>query len=189
VLAGAAAATGVLFFQAAATGHSLPRMSAQSVLPHLLVIGIAWLVLPATTSLGLGEYPPRTGSMLRAMQMRRWLFLGVKVGLIILAVLWGAYALPQSIGMAGPQPQLMLIGYILAFRWALDDQRRRCPVCLRLLSSPATIGQPASTLLDWYGTELCCDKGHGLMHVPGIRSSYSTQRWMELDSSWKSLFF
>ena len=74
------------------------------------------------------------------------------------------------------RPQATLIGYVLAFRWVLIDQRRRCPVCLQLLINPIRIGQPSHIMLDWYGTELMCSKGHGLMHVPETpTSSYSTQ--------------
>jgi hypothetical protein len=186
LLAVAAAATGALFV--GVVGNPKPELTAQFVGPYLLLIGIACVVLPATAVLGLGEYPARMGSLVRAMRWRRWLFLGVKFILILPAVPCGVHALSPVIGANGLLPQLMLIGYILAFRWALDDQRNRCPVCLRLLTSPTTIGQPANTLLDWYGTELCCNKGHGLLHVPGIRSSYSAQTWMELDGSWKSLF-
>jgi hypothetical protein len=37
--------------------------------------------------------------------------------------------------------------------------------------------------LDWYGTELICAEGHGMMHVPEIpSSSYSAQRWVSLDA-------
>ena len=45
-------------------------------------------------------------------------------------------------------------------------------------------------LLAWYGTELICVKGHGLLHVPEIpTSSYSRQRWLRLDPSWRELFY
>jgi hypothetical protein len=83
----------------------------------------------------------------------------------------------------------VLMGYFLAFRWALKDQRRRCPVCLRILTNPTRIGRASQMFLEWYGTELLCTKGHGLLHVPEIPTScYSTQRWMYLDPSWSSLF-
>jgi hypothetical protein len=29
---------------------------------------------------------------------------------------------------------------------------------------------------------------HGLLHVPEIPTTYSTQRWQDLDPSWGSLF-
>jgi hypothetical protein len=94
-----------------------------------------------------------------------------------------------SIGLEPIQGQVSLVGYILAFRWAIIDQRLRCPVCLRLLTNPIRIGQPSQTFLSWYGIELMCVRGHGLLHVPEFRTScYSTQRWLYLDPSWNSLF-
>ena len=74
-------------------------------------------------------------------------------------------------------------------RWALRDQRQRCPVCLSKLSHPARVGQPSWSFLAWNGTELICAGGHGLMHVPELETSwFRTQRWLALDGSWQVLF-
>jgi len=64
-----------------------------------------------------------------------------------------------------------------------------CPVCLGLLSNPARVGHPSRSFLAWHGTELICGKGHGLLHVPEMATSwFSTQRWLALDGSWRALF-
>ena len=82
-----------------------------------------------------------------------------------------------------------IVSSVVAMRWALADQRRRCPVCLRVLSNPTRIGGPSHVFLEWYGTELICVQGHGLLYVPEIPTScYSTQRWQYLDPSWSTLF-
>jgi hypothetical protein len=167
-----------------------PYTGRQFMLGQLLVLGTALLILPATTTFALGEYPSTLDSPTRAARLHRWLFLGIKVALILPIVFCGTLDLGPIIASAGIRPQATLIGYVLVFRWALIDQRRRCPVCLDLLTNPIRIGQPSHIMLDWYGTELMCSKGHGLLHVPETpTSSYSTQRWLQLDSSWKSLFF
>jgi len=57
-----------------------------------------------------------------------------------------------------------------------------------VLSHPTAIGQAPRTLLEWYGTELVCVRGRGLLHVPEICNSYSEQPRLHLDSSWSSLF-
>jgi hypothetical protein len=82
----------------------------------------------------------------------------------------------------------LLASSMLAARWVLLDQRRRCPVCLRSLTHPVHIGTPSETFLEWYGTESLCSRGHGLLHTPEVPASYSTQQWLSLDASWQELF-
>ena len=88
--------------------------------------------LVATTSLGLGEYPVNRYGW-------RWVFLAGKIALLLPLVFFGALDLWPLVGR--PLRALMMVGYAIAFRWALVDQRRRCPQCLRLLEHPAPIGR------------------------------------------------
>ena len=142
------------------------------ILPHLLVILMALLVLPVVTSLDFGEYPANNRPL--SWPGRRWMFFATKVALLLTTVFCGAITL---VTIGAP----ILAGYVFAFRWALMDQRRRCPVCLHLLTSPIRIGEPSHTFLAWYGTELICAKGHGVLQVPEIATScYRTQRWNSL---------
>ena len=158
----------------------------QPILPHIFMILGAFLLLPVTTSLSLGEYPEGRNSPPLTTRLRRWLLLAAKITLLILIVLFGSLDLAA---VSPIQPHGLLVGYVLAFRWALIDQRNRCPVCLRSLSNPIRVGWSSQTFLEWYGTELICRKGHGLLHVPEIPSScYGIQRWYYLDRSWTSLF-
>lgn len=149
------------------------------VFGHLFTFFISLLILPSTTSVKLGEYP--------AASLRRWVFLALKFILVTVIVFCGILDV-AAITSTPIQPHGLLVGYVLAFRWAMSDQRKRCPVCLRLLTSPVRIGWSSQTLLAWYGTEFMCDRGHGLLHVPEIPTSYSTQRWLHLDQSWSDLF-
>ena len=93
---------------------------------------------------------------------------------------------------ADPQSGQLIVTFATALaglRWLLRDQRRRCPVCLQLLRNPVRVGQPSRNFLAWNGTELICVVGHGFLHVPELPTSwFSTQRWLYLDSSWKSIF-
>lgn len=148
------------------------------------LFGIAWLIVSATTSLSLGDYPAhRNGG-------RRWAFFWAKIGLILAIVTFvsldlaslGAYVQPALI-------QTALWSGVMALRWALQDQRRRCPVCLRPLENPVRIGQTSHMFLEWSGTELVCLRGHGLLHVPEAHAIWFTrQRWHYLDPSWGELF-
>jgi hypothetical protein len=154
----------------------------QLILINLHALLITFLVLPAITSLRLGEYPANSHSPPLATRLRRWLFFAIKIGLIIQILSC------TSVSSKWIQPYVWVF-YLFAFRWALIDQRQRCPVCLRLLTNPTRIGGASQTFLEWYGIELMCAKGHGLLYVPEIRTScYSTQRWLYLDPTWSSFF-
>ena len=155
---------------------------------------LALLALPATTPLGLGEYPGRRHKLSLKKRLRRWVFLATKVGLVLTIVGLGSLDLAYSSGLQPVGTQYIQLlcsfsGCLFAMRWALRDQRRRCPVCLRALTNPAEVGQKSRNFLAWYGTELICNEGHGLLHVPELPTSwFSTQRWLYLDSSWEVLF-
>lgn len=156
---------------------------------------LALLSLPATTSLPLGDYAARSVGLPWTTKLRRWIFLAVKVALLLPTIYFGsvelAYALPWT---APDTPQyIQLISSFAAtlfgLRWALRDQRQRCPVCLGKLTCPARVGQPSRNFLSWNGTELICSGGHGFLHVPELPTSwFSTPRWLHLDPSWSSLF-
>jgi hypothetical protein len=158
------------------------------MLAYPLVTLLSLLILSTTTPLALGEYPANHHSPPGAKRSRRWIFLAVKIILLLVIVCCGSLDLASLFSM-DLYPTGWLAGLILSLRWALIDQRHRCPVCLRLLSNPTRIGGPSQTFLEWYGTELICAQGHGLLYVPEIPTScYSTQRWQYLDPSWSSLF-
>jgi hypothetical protein len=150
----------------------------------LMLTSIACILLPATTKLALGEYP--------RYALRRWIFLTCKVGLILPSIYAACiYTRYQSLShqFFTIPPQILLAAIILTFRWMLNDQRQRCPVCLRLLGNAAHVGQHGRNFIEWNGTELMCARGHGLLHVPATPSDWSgRQRWVDLDPSWSGLF-
>jgi hypothetical protein len=187
-LAAIAAITISVFFRSDSLCQTILHNAGTVITSQILLLVLALIGVRATTSFVLCDRYTTPQSPARANRLRRWMFFGIKFALILLIVFCGTLDLTPIITATGFQPHITLIVYVLAFRWAFVDQRRRCPVCLRTLSNPARIGQPAQILTGWYGTEYCCDKGHGLMYVPEITTTYSTQRWMDLDSSWGSLF-
>jgi hypothetical protein len=156
---------------------------------------VALMALPATTPLPLGEYPRHRGRTPWAGRARRWIFLWSKfvliVPLVYLTSVDAAYGAHVQSATTAQYIQLALsfFGFLFGFRWILQDQRKRCPVCLRVLSNPARVGQASRNFLAWNGTELICAGGHGLLHIPELPTSwFSTQRWLYLDASWGSLF-
>ncbi len=161
----------------------------------LFAVFLACLALPATTSLPLGEYRLSSRKLSWSTRLRRWSFLTCKIALLLpvvyLVSLDLAYLRSSLERSSSEYIQLVLSFSICLFglRWALRDQRQRCPVCLGKLSHPAQVGQPSRTFLAWNGTELICVGGHGLLHVPEMPTSwFSTQRWLYLDPSWDVLF-
>ena len=58
-------------------------------------------------------------------------------------------------------PQLAVCaGWMLTFRWVLVDQRRRCPVCLRLLGTPVRMAPLRKHC--WSGTARSSYAGGGM---------------------------
>jgi hypothetical protein len=176
------------------TDCELPADEARKMILRfpLVSLVLACIVLPVTTGISLGEVCMSPGSAGLSIRLRRWFFLGAKVVLII-TILAGlslyatqtrSIVLLNVIAVFGIQ-----FGGVFALRWAVRDQRARCPVCLRLMAKPVDVGQPSRCLIDWECTELICLRGHGFLHVPGVSASWrNTQSWHYLDPSWSSLF-
>jgi hypothetical protein len=84
---------------------------------------------------------------------------------------------------------LFLVTAMIALSWSLHDQSRRCRFCLKRLGNEASVGMPGYLFLGWWGTELVCSDGHGMLHVPEMKSSWQEfDQWVSLDESWKPLF-
>ena len=156
---------------------------------------LALLALPAVSSVALGEYSLSLNEIPWSRRLYRWAFLGAKIALLLPIVYFAS--LDLAYGFTGFNTNQALyvqlvttfFGCLFGISWALNDQRRRCPVCLRRVAHPARVGQFSRTFLAWSGTEMMCMGGHTLLHVPALPTSwFSTQRWMFLDPSWKFLF-
>jgi hypothetical protein len=72
---------------------------------------------------------------------------------------------------------------LLGLRWAIQDQEQRCKHCLHSLATPARVGRPSHNLLEWNGTELSCKRGHGLLSIPEMETSWcQSSRWIVLET-------
>ncbi|HEY1768212.1 MAG TPA: hypothetical protein VGG26_11175 [Terracidiphilus sp.] len=156
---------------------------------------LALLALPAVTSVSLGQFSVSSHKPPWPKRILRWAYLGAKLLLLLpianFAALDVAYCHASQHSAASEYAQLSVCFLIclFGFRWALLDQRQRCPVCLRRVAHPAQVGLASRTFLAWNGTELMCTGGHTLLHVPGLPTSwFAAQRWQYLDSSWDFLF-
>lgn len=128
-----------------------------------------------------------------------WGFFAAKTALLLAVCFIGSLEITRSISVmatgvvlpvAGPASTwLFLVSTLVAVSWSLHDQCRRCRVCLKRLGHEANVGVPSYLLLEWWGTELVCPDGHGMLHVAEGKTSWlEGDEWIELDESWKALF-
>ena len=156
---------------------------------------LSCVALPATTSVLLGDYPSIVLKSTFWKCVRRWTFLAIKLAcVLVLCLLVPLFlsvclAIPGSAMAAYWQLALSFSALLMALRWAIRDQQRRCPVCLRCLSHPALVGHASRCFLAWSGTEMLCVGGHGFLYIPEHPTSwFATQRWLSADRSWAGLF-
>jgi hypothetical protein len=152
-----------------------------------------WNVLSAFAFAGIFVAIMRSdssGGCLQRIGPRRGIFLAAKTLLVLPIVMFGSLDLTSLGRSVSPLYfDALLFGSLFAMRWINADQRKRCPVCLRLLANPVRIGESSRILLEWHGTELMCLRGHGLLYVPEWPAIWSgRQRWMHLGPSWGGLF-
>ena len=156
---------------------------------------LALLALPAVTSVTLGESNYSSHRPSRRRTLLRWSFLAAKFLCVVAIAYFASLDLVYwNVATYSPLAECAHLAWAFAiclfgFRWALSDQRQRCPVCLRRVTHPARVGLASRTFLGWNGTEMMCMGGHTLLHVPSLPTSwFSGQRWLYLDTSWEFLF-
>ncbi len=126
----------------------------------------------------------RAGQSLRT-RFYRIAFLGAKlVSLLMLMYLLSLNVCP-AIAHSFPntceyvQMLVFVIGSICSLRWAFQDQEERCKACLCLLNAPHRVGRPSHNLIEQSGNELACRKGHGLLSVPELETSWrQSSEWI-----------
>lgn len=175
-----------------------------AILLPLLVFGIATLgstlVTVAVCGLRMRETKRNWTGIRSRWALRRILYFVAKTVLGLALVCISGLELsrfPGAILLASRDPAngpfllwLYIAGTMAILFLSVADSRRRCRHCLRWLVSPVRVGSPGSLLLNWSGTELICSKGHGVLHVPHMTTSWDgdAQQWITMDESWQELF-
>jgi hypothetical protein len=162
---------------------------------YLFALFLAILALPAITTVFSTESNFASLPIRFSARVRRSAFFASKI-LLIVAIAYFAGLDLGYWGFPDYSPTAELLQFAATFgislfglRWALKDQSRRCPVCLRRVTHPAQVGIASCNFLGWNGTEMVCMGGHALLHVPGLPTSwFSRERWLFLDTSWDFLF-
>lgn len=135
----------------------------------------------------------------RAIRSRAWAYFATKTALTFFVVSAAVVEFVHSRGLRlsgvrgfGPETislWLLVVGAVITVAWAWHDQRKRCRTCLRSLSMPVQMGSRGHVLMDRMSTELLCPTGHGLLWAPeDALESHPSDRWLQLDDSWKDLF-
>jgi hypothetical protein len=114
---------------------------------------LAFLALPAVVSVSLSESNFSAYRPSWKRQCMRWLFLAAKMGLVIAIAFYASLALAYGF-MNAYSPTAEFVQFaagfvfsLLGLRWALFDQRHRCPVCLRHVTCPTRVGLASQTFL------------------------------------------
>ncbi len=154
--------------------------------------GIAWLLRSAAGGFGPVSIKGR-------QRIRWWAFFAAKSAALTAAtylLVW--LAVHGLLGWVGGTVYPMadeaafwtfLPLAIAVLTWSIADQQKRCRVCLRRLTMPVDVGRPGSVLLNFAGTEMVCEVGHGTLYVPESEAnSLERDRWRTLDASWAELF-
>lgn len=121
----------------------------------------------------------------RAALVRGAYFVAKASALFVLAYLLSAsFCASLAISLPNTADFVRILLYVvlsvLALRWSFEDQERRCKHCLRLLDAPARVGRPSHNLLEWSGTALVCVRGHGVLSIPELETSWcQTSEWTQ----------
>lgn len=163
--------------------------------PFCISLLSALLILPAITSVTRPDKAASKVKLSCAQLAVPGLFFAAKfallLGILFILPIDLVYVNSKGYDSGAPCAQLLftLILGLLGFWWVMDDQRKRCPVCLRRVTHPARVGIASRTFLAWNGTELMCEGGHTLLYIPAAPTSwFYAPRWVYLDSSWRFLF-
>jgi MacB-like periplasmic core domain len=130
---------------------------------------------------------------------RWWAFLAAKTSILLLSCLVAVvefapapYAIRTNkviFTLESASLWIFTLGCMGILWWSFNDQQSRCRRCMERLVFPTRIGDPGCLLLSWAGTELLCEKGHGILHVTETDCCWlEHRRWTQLDDSWKGLF-
>lgn len=165
------------------------HMETDRLFGHVFVLGFT---LMASTVLVVFR-----GARLHGRGWRFKGYLGIKTALVLAAtiVIWAEGGWRLRALIPGREASALIGGllwslifmasFICVSGWCFADQRRRCPVCLRRLSSPVSMGTWAS-VFEPATTELVCTDGHGLLCESDNEGDPAAQ-WTTLDATWKGL--
>ena len=150
------------------------------IFAQCLVVVLSLLVLPVTRPFALAEHAPASRSRASITRLYRWTFLLLKIGFAVTIAFCVCFYLASLTRTVLFEADGLVAAYVIAFRWTLTDQNRRCPICLRRLTDSAPIGQRCRIFLESRSTKYSCPKSHGELDIPEVPTSFTPRRWRDL---------
>jgi hypothetical protein len=167
----------------AGSWHSLDTYVGSHISRSLIAGTLVVFVSFATASRG---HVAKNSKIRWTDKLNRKLFLALKIALVLLfAFLLSAdVSVPVFSQIPNTSDFFQILNFVLlaltGLRWALQDQELRCKQCLHSLTTPARVGRPSRNLLEWNGSEMNCERGHGLLSVAEMETSWcEASRWIE----------
>lgn len=182
------------------TGHVVITPIQQQVRQTLTPFLVAWFAgLLITMAAAYWRYREFIRGAAAKLVAQWWAFLALKTAILLLATTLAAIELFRAIGHSQEQAidptawpvsiWLCLALGVVAMFWSLRDQRYRCRICLSKLGLAVLVGDQSRLLLDSGATEFVCPRGHGMLHVSAMETSWiDAEHWTRLDPSWNDLF-
>jgi hypothetical protein len=93
---------------------------------YVFTVLLALLALPAITSFYLGDYPARSDQVSWPLRLRRWIFLLIKIGLLLPAIYFSSLDLAYgfAVGSLAAEYIQIVASFLMSligFRWVLED--------------------------------------------------------------------
>jgi len=182
------------------TGHVVITPIQRQVRQTLTPFIVAWFAgLLITIAAAYWHYHDFIRGAAARLVAQWWAFIVFKTGILLLATTLAAIELVRAIGHSEEQaidPTVWPLSIwlcvalgVVAMFWSLRDQRYRCRVCLSKLGLAVMVGDQSRLLLDSGATEFVCPRGHGMLHVSAMETSWiDAEHWTRLDPSWNELF-
>jgi hypothetical protein len=177
---------------------SYEPMAMRTVMPwraFWIAVVMTVLALPASRALSNRDTVSEHGALSTKVRTRAAGFVLLQMMLVVAASGLVALLVASLVHCAEPMDQSQLQAVFMfalllpLLRVVLHVHRHRCPCCLRPLGHAVKVGSPSASFLDWYGVEMVCSQGHGLVYVPDMPTTwFPAPRWVAMDASWSGLF-
>jgi hypothetical protein len=167
----------------------------ESCLLFILLVVLCLLLIHGSSIAGL--HASASAASLKGA-VRWWLFFVIKSSLLVFASLIVSIELVSRLVVDFPIDAeqygggifmwLLTVLSTLALSWSIRDQAGRCRACLKRMGIRITMGMSVGPFGEPSGSNLVCEGGHGVLHVPALASTcLDSEKWTNIDESWREV--